>query len=288
MFRLTSFHDLVLVGNQREQPKDRMMIRATNSAVRVRPVTAGLCALALFACTYDYDKYEHDSTDSAGRPAASGGADSTLGQGGGSSEDGGSPPTTGGSSDSGDSSSGSSASVKGSGGESSLDAGGATNALAGNSSFGGATATGGSPVVGGMSGATETGGAITTTGGKSPTGGAITTTGGKTSTGGATATGGTSSPPVTSCDAPLTLCGSTCSNLNDDATHCGQCTTNCTTIQASFACYSGTCGCSLPASCGSGTVNCVNHLCVCGTSTTPCSAGQVCIKKGSTYSCGAN
>ncbi len=235
------------------------LVFARRRAAIARWALGGL-TLAAFACTYDYDKFQHDSTDSAGKPAASGGASSTEAQGGSTATDGGSPTSTGGNANS-------TGGTESTGGTSSADAsGGAADA---GDAGGAANPSGGMQATGGMD-----------TGGRPATGGSA-------ATGGNQATGGTSSAPITSCDSPLTLCSSSCFNLQSDASHCGQCNVNCTSIGATFACYSGTCGCSLPSSCGSGTVNCVNHLCVCGTSTSPCSVGQICVKKGTTYSCGA-
>jgi len=233
--------------------------------------SAAIQLTLLFSCTYDYDQFRYDVKASTSGGSSSGGAPVDSSQGGTTvvEHTGGTTPVG---SDAGQSSLGYS------GGSSGIDSGGSSN----NANTGGTTtlsatvtASGGDLGLGGNGGTSglESGG----TSGSLASGG----TSQNTSTGGQSPTGGSSSV----CGS-LTNCGAVCADLSSDARHCGQCSIDCTAGGLSFGCYLGVCGCALPVNCGSGSgVDCVNHLCVCSSST--CGAGQVCQKHGNTQNCAA-
>jgi len=106
--------------------------------------------------------------------------------------------------------------------------------------------------------------------------------------------------PATGCDAPKTLCGTTCVDLATDPANCGSCGNPCVSgaCQNRECCVTGTCGsltCPATAdsctgtglSCGSGSISCYCHVVpvatggtasVCGSRTgcQQCTVGQTC------------
>ena len=233
---------------------------------------AALVSMAGSACAYDYDQFDKAAAGAPNQsPSATGGAPDAAQGGDLSSESSG--RNLGGDSTAGASNAGES------GGTTGANVGGASN-IGGSAS----TAAGDTSATGGATQAAQ--GGTTSEMGVGGTLAASTTNGGSDTGGAATGGGATGGASTLDCGTSRTQCGSVCADLSSDANHCGQCNIDCTTGSLAFSCYSGSCGCSLPANCGSGSgVDCVSHVCVCNGTT--CSAGQVCQKHGANQNCAA-
>jgi hypothetical protein len=79
------------------------------------------------------------------------------------------------------------------------------------------------------------------------------------------------------CTSPSICCDGTCVNASTDATHCGNCTTNCASSPNGKVCLSGACGCQGEGDCGTGQTCCSQKCTNLQTDRNNCNAcGNVC------------